>query len=65
MQTSPKPGHQRGSSSQGILIWVVVLGLLGMAIKSAFFPSVKGISSAELTSRFGEPLARTAIPKPR
>lgn len=65
MKASHRRRHTRGDSTQGLLIWAVVLGLLGMAIKSVFFPGVKGISRTELISRFGAPLARTAIPKPR
>lgn len=65
MQSTRKWRHSRGSSSQGLLIWAVVIGLLGMAVKSVFFPGVKGITRTELTSRFGDPLARTVIPKPR
>ena len=56
--------HQRGSA-QGSLIWIVVILLVGMIVKSEFFPSIEGSSTDQLISRFGQPISKNAMPRPR
>lgn len=51
-------------SAQGKLLWGIVGIATFFAVKSMFFPSIKGQSDIELTSRFGEPVSKRVIPRP-
>jgi hypothetical protein len=55
---------QRGFS-QGTLIWFAVILCVGMIVKSEFFPGIsKGMSADDLLYKFGQPVSKTAIPRP-
>lgn len=49
-----------GSSSGGTLIWMVVLFLVGLSVKSVLFPAPSFASLSE----FGEQIGKTTIRKP-
>jgi hypothetical protein len=52
--------------SQGGLIWFVVIACFGLLIKSEFFPGIsKGANVDDLLYKFGQPVSKTAIPRPR
>ena len=56
---------QQGST-QGTMIWLVVLAAFGMMIKSEFFPGISvGSAASNLPLKFGQPIAKTTIPRPR
>ncbi len=54
----------RGSSSRGTLIWVLALIIVAAIVRHEFFSGSHGIHYREVLERHGEPVAKTAVPRP-
>ena len=62
----PTKLSQQGSSTLGTLIWLAVIVSIGLIIKGEVFPSISvGDSAGGLSGKFGQPISKTAIPRPR